>query len=106
LPATWIEDAKYYSPPPNFSKYGMSGLFLVNYWHYLTMLITTGGITIFFYSLLKVKDRIKNAKIQHIIDVACEVFLWNYIISYYLSCSGIAIFYTLIELQSLRDYGP
>jgi hypothetical protein len=106
LPSSWIEDAKYYSPPQNFKKYGVSGLFIINYWHYLTMIMTTGGITLLFYVLLKLKDKIENTKIKYIIDLGCEVFLWNYIISYFLSCSGIAIFYTLIELQSLRDHGP
>ena len=62
------------------------------------MLMTTGGITLFCYLLLKLRDKIKSPKLQNIIDVICEVFLWNYIISYFLSCSGIAIFYTLIEL--------
>jgi hypothetical protein len=34
----------------------------------------------------------------------CSVHV--YIISYYLNAQGLATFYTLIELQSLKDHGP
>jgi hypothetical protein len=64
------------------------------------------GVILIIHQVLKKRDKIKNQKIKNLMEILAEVFMWNYIISYYLNAQGLATFYTLIELQSLKDHGP
>jgi hypothetical protein len=93
-----LEASKAYKPPPNYAKYGTNGLFIVNYWSNLTTIISSVVVAKIISLIIEKKEKIKNKRIRWLVDLVGEVVVWNYVISYFLGSTGLAIFYSNLEL--------
>lgn len=101
IPTAWTEEDSNV-PPKRYAQYGLSGLYLLNFFGSFITLIIILGLTGLFYLLERQKHKIQHKKpLYKAINFCCEFFIWNFIISFMTSNVGDATFFMFVQGQSL-----
>lgn len=100
FPNSWKNEADQYPAPLRYRKYGVDGLFIVNFWSFLLIwvVLLVGCIVVALLSRMK----IENTKGKKLIKLISNFIFWNYIVSFFMSSLGDITLFMIIEYQSLE----